>query len=120
MLANAAALVVASWIVPGIHLATSDDLVNDILTVLVVALIFGLVNSLVKPILKLLSLPVVILTLGLFLLILNAAMLMLTSWLSGQFGLGFSVDGLWPAVLGSIVISIVSGLVGGVIGAQKK
>jgi putative membrane protein len=73
-----------------------------------VALVFGIVNAFVKPILTLLSLPVVIVTLGLFLLVVNALMLMLTSGVSSSLGLGFHVAGFVPALIGSIVISLVS------------
>jgi putative membrane protein len=71
--------------------------------------IFGLLNALIKPVMTVLSLPVIVLTLGLFALIVNAAMLELTSWFAGQFNLNFHVDQFfWDAVLGSIIISIVS------------
>jgi len=74
-----------------------------------VAVIFGGLNALIKPILTILSLPVIILTLGLFTLIVNAAMLELTSWFAGQFNLAFHVDSFfWDAVIGSIIITIVS------------
>jgi putative membrane protein len=74
----------------------------------VMALIFGLVNALIRPILKLLTCPLIILTLGLFTLVINALMLMLASWLGRQLGLGFYVAGFWPALLGALVISVVS------------
>ena len=72
------------------------------------ALIFGIVNAIVKPIFTLVTAMAVLLTLGLFLIVINALMLLLTSWLSDQFNLGWSVDGFWTAVLGSIIVSIVS------------
>ena len=78
------------------------------LTLLVVALIFGIVNAIVKPIFTLVTALVVLLTLGLFLIVINALMLLLTSWLSDQFNLGWSVNGFWTAVIGSIIISVVS------------
>ena len=81
---------------------------RKVITLLVVALIFGIVNAIVKPIFTLVTACVVLLTLGLFLLVINALMLLLTSWLSDQFNLGWHVDGFWTAVLGSIIISIVS------------
>ena len=65
-------------------------------------------EEVLKPIFKLVTLPLVLLTLGLFLIVINALLLMLTSWLSGEFGLGWTVDGFWPAVWGSVIISIVS------------
>ena len=81
---------------------------GSVLALAGVALVFGLVNGFVKPILTLLSLPVVMLTLGLFLLVVNALMLMLTSAISSSLGLGFHVAGFVPALIGSIVISLVS------------
>jgi len=110
---NALALLAAAAIVPGIHLVSGGGVTAaSVLTVAAVALVFGVVNTLVKPILQLLSLPLVVLTLGLFLIVVNAAMLMLTSAISGAFGLDFAVDGWGPAFLGAIVVSIVSMLVG--------
>ena len=73
--------------------------------------IFGVVNAIVRPIVTLLSIPFIILTLGLLLFVINALMLLLTSWLSGQLGLHFHVDGFWTAVLGSIIISVATWLI---------
>ena len=73
-----------------------------------VALVFGLLNSFVRPILNLLALPLVIVTLGLFIFVLNALMLMLTSALSSKLGIDFHVAGFWPAFWGAIVVGIVS------------
>lgn len=106
-LANAAALLAATWLIQDIALTGADTTENTV-TLIVVALIFGLVNFVVKPLLKLLSLPLLILTLGLFTLVINALMLMLTSWLSEVFDLSFHVDGFGAAFLGGLVISIVS------------
>lgn len=75
---------------------------------LLVALVFTLINMYVKPLVMLLSLPLLILTLGLFYLVINAGMLLLTSWVSTQLGWGLDVNGFWTAVAGSIIISIVS------------
>ncbi|WP_410537564.1 phage holin family protein [Streptomyces sp. KL2] len=106
-IANAVALAVAVWLLDDITL-TGDDTAGKTFTLVLVALIFGLVNAVVKPITKLLSLPLLILTLGLFTLVINALMLLLTSWLAEQFDLAFRVEGFWTAVLGALVISIVS------------
>ncbi|MFD1829011.1 MULTISPECIES: phage holin family protein [Streptomyces] len=106
-LANAVALAVAVWLLDDITLSGGDT-GEKTLTLVLVALIFGLVNLVVKPVAKLLSFPVMILTLGLFALVVNALMLMLTSWLAGRADLAFHVDGFWTAVLGGLVISIVS------------
>lgn len=107
-LANAAALAVAIWLLAGITLDESTSLGRRTVTLVLVALIFGLVNFIVKPVVKLLSLPLFVLTLGLFTLVVNALMLLLTSWLADQFDLSFHVDGFWTAVLGALIISIVS------------
>ena len=106
-IANAVALAVAVWLLDDITLSGGDT-GNRVLTLVLVALIFGLVNVVVKPIAKLLSLPVLILTLGLFTLVINALMLLLTSWLADLADLSFHVEGFWTAVLGGLVISLVS------------
>ncbi|MEV7727148.1 phage holin family protein [Streptomyces sp. NPDC087917] len=107
-LANAAALAVAVWLLSGITLDDSSSTGRRTLSLILVALVFGLVNLFVKPLVKLLSFPLFILTLGLFTLVVNALMLMLTSWLAKQFDLSFHVDGFWTAVLGGLIISVVS------------
>ncbi|MGW2341935.1 phage holin family protein [Streptomyces sp. NPDC001661] len=106
-LANAGALAVAVWVLDKITL-TGDSTGKKIGTLILVALIFGLVNVIVKPIVKLLTFPLFILTLGLITLIVNALMLLLTSWLADQVDLSFHVDGLWTAILGGLIVSIVS------------
>jgi putative membrane protein len=105
LLINAAALWVAVKIIPGI-----TDSSDDWVPFFVVALIFGLVNAFIRPVVKLLSLPLIILTLGLFALVVNGLMLLLTSSLSGALGLHFHVEGCWTAILGALVVSIVSAL----------
>lgn len=95
---NALSLWAAASLIDGIELSSSAG------SVLLVAVIFGLVNALLRPIALLLSLPLLILTLGLFTVVVNAAMLAITDSLSG----GLEVDGFGPAVLGAIVISVVS------------
>ena len=113
VLVNGVALWVAAYLVQGIQLAQNRaSTSSQLVTVLWVAVIFGVINALIKPVMTILSLPVIILTLGLFVLIVNAAMLQLTSWFAGQFSLDFSVDHFfWDAILGSIVITIVTMLV---------
>ncbi|KMS68070.1 membrane protein [Streptomyces viridochromogenes] len=106
-IANAGALAVAVWLIDKITL-TGDSTGKKIGTLVLVALLFGLVNFVVKPVVKLLSLPLLILTLGLFTLVVNALMLLLTSWLADKFDLSFHVEGFWTAVLGGLIISIVS------------
>ncbi|MFD9483848.1 phage holin family protein [Streptomyces sp. NPDC059991] len=106
-LANAAALAVAIWLVQDITL-TGDSTGKKALTLVLVALLFGVVNFIVKPVVKLLSLPLFILTLGLITFVINALMLLLTSWLAGKLDLNFHVEGFWTALLGGLIISIVS------------
>lgn len=103
---NAVALAVASWLVTGITLegATTG---RRILTLLIVAAIFGLVNAVVKPVVKLLSLPFIVLTLGLLLFVINALMLLLTSWITDRLDVQFHVDGFGSALLGALIITIV-------------
>jgi putative membrane protein len=102
LLINAAALWVAVRFIPGITYHGGP------LPLLGVALVFGVVNAIVKPLATFLSLPFVVLTLGLFLLVINALMLWLTSALAGTLGLQFHVAGFVPALLGSLVVSFVS------------
>jgi putative membrane protein len=106
-IANAGALWVAVWLLQDITL-TGDSTGKKAWTLILVALLFGLVNFVVKPVVKLLTLPLFILTLGLITLVINALMLLLTSWLADKLDLGFHVDGFWTAVLGALIISVVS------------
>lgn len=110
LIINAVALLVTAWIVPGIHLGAAGPhpTQHDWVTLLIVALIFGLVNAVIRPIIFLLSLPLTIITLGLFTFVINAFMLLLTSWIAQGMGLGFRVDGFLPALLGALIISVVS------------
>jgi len=107
LVVNAAALAIATWILSGISI-TGSSLTRQIITLLVVALIFGILNAIIKPLFALFTAPLILLTLGLFLIVINACMLLLTSWLAGLFDLDWHVDGFWTAVLGAIIISIVS------------
>lgn len=107
-LANAAALAVAIWLLADITLDDGSSLGRRTLTLILVALVFGLVNFIVKPVVKLLSLPLFVVTLGLFTLVVNALMLLLTSWLAEQLDLSFHVEGFWTAFLGGLIISVVS------------
>lgn len=111
---NALALGAAALLFDGITVGGGST-GRQVVTLLVVAVVFGLVNAIVAPIVKLLSLPFIIVTLGLLLLVINACMLLLTSAIAGAMDMGFHVDGLWTAIPGSIVISIVSWLLGAVL-----
>jgi len=107
LLATAGALAVATWLLSGITV-TDPTTSGKILALLIVALIFGVLNAIVKPIFKLVTLPIVLLTLGLFLLVINACIMLLTSWVASNVGLGWHVDGFWTAVFGAIIVSVVS------------
>ncbi|MEU8512723.1 phage holin family protein [Kitasatospora sp. NPDC048722] len=108
-LINAVAIWVAAWIVTGIQLTDGNtDWQHKTITVVAVALVFGVVNWLVKPLVKLFSFPLFILTLGLITFVINALMLLLTSWASGRLSLDFHVTGFMPALVGSLIISLVS------------
>ncbi|XOT96555.1 phage holin family protein [Alcaligenes pakistanensis] len=101
---NAVALLVVAYILPGIAVASFGS-------ALIAALVLGLLNTLVKPLLIVLTLPITIVTLGLFLLVLNA----LVFWFAGSILKGFQVEGFWWAVIGAIVYSLVSGLLSGLL-----
>ncbi|MFC4297453.1 MAG: phage holin family protein [Castellaniella sp.] len=101
---NAVALLIVAYILPGITVASFGS-------ALIAALVLGLLNAVVKPLLILLTLPLTIVTLGLFLLVLNA----LVFWLAGSILKGFQVDGFWWAVIGAIVYSIVSTALAGLL-----
>jgi putative membrane protein len=102
LLVNAAALWVATQVVSGV---TFD---GGLLPMLGVALVFGVVNALLRPVAKILTFPIIIVTLGIFALVINGLMLWLTSSLSSALGLGFHVSGFWAAFWGAIVVSLVS------------
>ncbi|MFF7608755.1 phage holin family protein [Streptomyces parvulus] len=106
-IANAGALAVAVWLLDKITL-TGGSTGEKAVTLIVVALVFGLVNMLVKPIVQVLTFPLFILTLGLFTLVVNALMLLLTSWVADKLDVSFHVEGFWTAVLGGLIISVVS------------
>jgi putative membrane protein len=135
VLINGLALWIASWLLPGLDIttgATSDAVANTglpqgsetvgvVIAYLFIGLIFGLVNAIVRPLVRLLSLPITILTLGLFTIVINAAMLYLTSWLSGYTPVHLTIDSFfWTAVLAAIIISVISVVAGRIPGARRR
>ena len=102
---NALALAAAAGLLTGITLTGQTDTERAV-TLVLVALVFGVVNAVVRPVVKVLSLPFIILTLGLLIFVINALMLLLTSWLSGELGLGFHVTGFWTAVVGAVIVAV--------------
>jgi putative membrane protein len=117
ILVNAGALYVAVLVVPGLDFDTGDG--DWWWKLLLVAVAFSLVNSFVRPVLRILTFPISIVTLGLFLLVINALMLMLTGAISEELSLGLTVADFWAALLGSIVISIVGAILSLVVGAGR-
>ncbi|MFC7344417.1 phage holin family protein [Saccharopolyspora griseoalba] len=113
---------VAVWIttaLPGITLA-GQDTAAKVLTLLAVSVIFGIVNLVLKPIAKTLGCLLYILTLGLFGLVVNGLLFWLTSYLAGELGLPFHVDGFWPAFWGALIVSIVSSVLAGIVERGRR
>ena len=114
---SAAAIGAVAWLLPGIHLGRGS---GAVWTALVGAALLGLVNMLVKPVLMLLSCPLILMTLGLYLFVINAAMLLLASSISRWLGFPFEVDGWGNAILGSILISIVTWILSSFVRDDEK
>jgi putative membrane protein len=109
LIVNAIALIAVAYIVPGVH-------VSGYVGALVAALILGIVNAILRPILFLISLPLTILTLGLFTLVINA----LLFWLVGVLNIGLTVNGFWPAFWGALVMTIVSWMLSMLTGSSDE
>jgi putative membrane protein len=112
LLTTAAGVAVATWLFNGIFFtgpsSGQEEFNHKVLPLLLVALILGLISNFVRPVVTFFSIPFIIFTLGLFLLVINALMLMLTAWIADGVGIGFHVDGFWNALGGSIVITLVN------------
>lgn len=134
VLINGLALWIASWILPGLDISTSattdavaqtgaaqgTDVAGTVLAYLFIGLIFGLVNAFIRPLVSLLSLPITILTLGLFTIVISAAMLYLTSWISSFTPVHFTIDSFfWTAVLAAIIITLISLVAGKITGIRR-
>lgn len=120
--ASSLALSFAAWLL-GDHMTIGDsdvDTVARVVSVLLVGLVFTVINSFVAPIVKVLSLPFIVLTLGLALLVINALLLLLASAISDSVGLNLTIDGFWWAVVASIVISLAQSVVNGVVGTHRQ
>jgi putative membrane protein len=109
VLITAVALAVATALVPGIELR-GDTTLSKVLTLIVVALIFGIVNTFLKPVIKAVGCLFYILTLGLIGLVVNGLLLWLASWVAGKLKLPFHITGFWPAFWGAIIVGLVSWL----------
>lgn len=134
VLINALALWIASWVLPGLDITTSattdavaktgvaegTDVAGTVLAYLFIGLIFGLVNAFIRPLVSFLSLPITILTLGLFTIVISAAMLYVTSWISSFTPVHFTIDSFfWTAVLGAIIITLISLVAGRITGVRR-
>jgi len=107
---NGLAIIIAAWLLPGIHISSS-------LSALLAGVILGFVNAIVRPVLFFLTLPLTLLTLGLFIFVLNAICFALTAWLVP----GFSVDGFFSALVGALLVSVVSWILNGrVVGRRER
>ncbi len=107
-------------LLPGVDVLANEDAPLGVTgTFLWIALLFAVINALVGPLLRLLSLPFILLTLGLFLLVINAGMLLLTSELADVLDIGFRVTGFWPAVGGAIVITVVTWILEGIVETRE-
>ena len=134
VLINGLALWIASWILPGLEISTAattdavaqtgvsqgTDVAGTALAYVFIGLIFGLVNAFIRPLVSLLSLPITILTLGLFTIVISAAMLYLTSWISSFTPVHFTIDSFfWTAVLAAIIITLISLVAGRITGVRR-
>ena len=118
---NALALWLTALVVPGIRLGEEDpSLANRLVTILLVAVVFGVVNAFMKPIVTFFSLPFILLTLGLFTVVVNALMLLLTAWITGHTDWGLRIDGFWTAVWAALILSIISFFTSLAIGRRDK
>jgi putative membrane protein len=115
LLTTAAAVAIATWLVDGIYFtgpsSGMDEVRHKLGPLLLVALVMGVVSIFVEPVVKFFSIPFIIVTIGLFLLVINALMLMLTASIAGGLGTGFHVEGFWNAVLGSLIITLVNAFI---------
>ncbi len=122
LLAHAAGLAVAAWLLEDIHfndpVLGSAEYEAKVLPLLGVALILTVVNTIIRPLVKVFTFPVVLLTLGLFLLVINAWMLLLTDAIADELGLGFHVSGFFAAAIGSVIITVASWSVDLVLGDE--
>lgn len=118
-LASAVAICVATYFVPGISLSAGSTQAK-IIAMLCVAVIFGVVNAVVKPLFELVTAPLTLITLGLFLLVINTVLMMLTSWLAGKLGLGWHVAGWGAAFWGALIVSIVSFILHAFLGSKGR
>jgi putative membrane protein len=112
---NALAIAATAWLLPGITVGG-----NAMLTIILVALIFGIVNAIIKPIFSFVTCGLYVITLGLFTFIANALMLWFTEDIAKWFGLQFSIDSFWTAIVGALIISVVSFILSLILGGKNR
>ncbi len=112
---NALAIAATAWLLPGITVGG-----NAMLTIILVALIFGIVNAIIKPIFSFVTCGLYVITLGLFTFIANALMLWFTEDIAKWFGLQFSIDNFWTAIIGALIISVVSFILSLILGGKNR
>ncbi len=120
VLGNMVGIWLASILITGIALPHSESAWVSALTLAVIALVFTLVNSMIRPVIRVLALPLYLLTFGLFSLVVNAIMLMVTGWLTANLGMGLIVDGFWSAFAGGLVTAIAASLVTGFLRSKRS
>lgn len=120
LIINGVAIWLTTLLLDGVSLSAREDPWQQVLVVAVVALIFTLVNLVVRPVVSLFALPLTILTLGLFTLVINALMVLLTGWLSGFTDFGLTVDGFWWALLAGLIISIATWLLNAILRQPRQ
>lgn len=116
VLISGVALWFAEILLSGMNIVGADTTLGEIGIILLVALVFGIVNAIVKPIVRVVSIPLYILTLGLFTLVVNALMLLLTAWITEQTSWGLRIDSFGTAVIGALIVSVVSFVLSVVVG----
>ena len=119
VLVNGVAIWLATLVLPGLAVVGGESSAERAGIVLLVALIFGVVNAVVRPLVKLLSFPLYVLTLGLFTLVVNALMLMLTAWITERSDWGLRIDDFWTALVGGFLIAVVSFVLSVVIPSKR-
>jgi putative membrane protein len=112
---SALALFVAAWVIPGIHVMG-----NAWIAYLLMAVVLGLVNALVRPLLKFLTCPLILLTLGLFVLVINGLTLWVSSIIANWLGIGFYVEGFWPAFWGALIVSVITVILSALVKDDKR
>lgn len=119
LLGTMAGLWVAARFIPGITIAQGTTLTESLIILALLALVLTVANSIVKPFIKLFAFPLYLLTFGLFALVTNALVFMIAGWASTNLGLPFMIDGLWTAILGSLVTAVISSVVASVLSSAE-